>query len=67
MGKALDIYRDFIFLKKTGHDQVLAFDQVLMHIFTNYVPNKYKSFDDQDPPWMNDCTKSKIQQKKLSL
>ena len=34
-----------------------------MNIFTNYVPNKYNSFDDQDPPWMNDRIKSKIQQK----
>ena len=34
-----------------------------MNIFTNYVPNKYKSFDDQDLPWMNDCIKSKTQQK----
>ena len=34
-----------------------------MKIFTNYVPNKFKSFDDQDPPWLNDHIKSKIQQK----
>ena len=34
-----------------------------MNIFTNHIPNKYKSFDDQDPPWMNDRIKSKIQQK----
>ena len=35
----------------------------LMKIFTNYVPSKYKSFDDQDPTWMNDRIKSTIQQK----
>ena len=34
-----------------------------MSIITNYIPNKYKSFDDQDPPWMNDRFKSRIQQK----
>ena len=62
--KALDLVKwDLIFLNKTVHGQVLAFDQVLMNIFINYVPNKYKSFDDQDPPWMNDCIKSKNQQK----
>ena len=54
---------EFIFLNKTVHDQVLALDQVLMNIFANYVPNKYKFFEDQDPPWMNDRIKSKIQQK----
>ena len=54
---------DFIFLNKTIHDQVLDFDQVLMNIFTKYVPNKYKYVDNQDPPWMNDHIKSKIHQK----
>ena len=35
-----------------------------MNIFTNYIPTKHKSCDDQDPPWMNERAKSKIQQKK---
>ena len=62
--KALDLVNwDLIFLNKTVHDQVLAFDQVLINIFTNYIPNIYKSFHDQDLPWMNDRIKSKIQQK----
>ena len=62
--KALDLVNwDFIFLNKTVHDQVLAFDQVLINMFTNYIPNIYKSFHDQDLPWMNDRIKSKIQQK----
>ena len=66
--KALDLVNwDFIFLNKNVNGQVLAFDQILMNIFINYVPNKYKSFDDQDPPWMNDHIKSKSQQKALSL
>ena len=48
--KALDLVNwDFIFLNKTVHDQFLALDQVLMNIFTSHIPNKYKSFDDQDP------------------
>ena len=34
-----------------------------MNIFTNYIPSKFKSFDDQDPTWMNDHIKSKVQQK----
>ena len=34
-----------------------------MNIFTNHVPKKYKYFDDQNPPWMKDHIKSKIQQK----
>ena len=59
--KALDLVNwDFIFLNKTVHDEVFAFDQVLISIFTNYIPKKNKSFDDQDPPWLNDRIKSKI-------
>ena len=54
---------DFIFLNKTVHDQALAFDQFLMDIYTNYITNNYNSFNNQDPPWMNDHIKLKIQQK----
>ena len=62
--KALDLVNwDFTFLNKTVHDQALAPDQVLMNIFTNFIPNRYKSFDDQDPQWMNDRIKLKIQQR----
>ena len=31
-----------------------------MNIFSNFIPNKYITFDDRDPPWMNDFVKSKI-------
>ena len=66
--KALDLVNwDLIFLYKTVHDKVFAFDQVLMNVFTCYLPNKYKSFDDQDPLWINDRIKSKIQQKDFLL
>ena len=45
----------------------LAFNQILMNIFTNYVPNKCKFIDDQDLLQMNDCIKSNIQQKTFYL
>ena len=31
-----------------------------MNIFSNFIPNKYITFDDRDPPWMNDFVKTKI-------
>ena len=31
-----------------------------MNIFSNFNPNKLVTFDDRDPPWMNDFVKSKI-------
>ena len=37
-----------------------AFNEVLLNIFRNYVPNKYITIVDKDPVWMNDFVKSKI-------
>ena len=34
-----------------------------MNIFSNFTPNKLVTFDDRDPPWMNDFVKSKIKLK----
>ena len=31
-----------------------------MNIFSNFIPNKYITFNDRDPPWMNDFVKTKI-------
>ena len=32
-------------------------------MFSNFVPNKILTFDDREPPWMNELIKSKIQWK----
>ena len=31
-----------------------------MKIFSNFIPNKYVTFNDRDPPWINDFVKTKI-------
>ena len=31
-----------------------------MNIFSNFIPNKQKTFDDRDLPWMNDFVMIKI-------
>ena len=31
-----------------------------MNIFSNFIPNKYITFDDKDPPWMTNYLKHKI-------
>ena len=49
---------------KTIFDEVIAFDPVLMNIFTNYILNKYMLFDDQGPPQLNDRVKLKIKKQK---
>ena len=54
----------FMFLNKNVHEQVSIFNNTLMNIFSNYIPNKYITIDDRDPPWMNETIKNKIKLKK---
>ena len=47
------------------NEQVATFNEVLLNIFRNYVPNKYITIDDKDPVWINDFVKSKIKANNL--
>ena len=52
---------------KDINSQVDLFNETLMNIFSNFIPNKIKTFRDSHPPWMHDDIKSKIKLKhKLS-
>ena len=55
---------NFLFSNKSVHEQVTIFNQTLMNIFSNYIPNKLITVDDKDPPWMNESIKKKIMAKK---
>ena len=52
-----------MFHLKSIHEQVNAFNDVVINIFTNFVHNKIIEIDDRDPPSMNDFIKNKIKQK----
>ena len=54
----------FMLLNKNVHEQVSTFNTTLMDIFSNYIPNKYITVDDKDPPWMTEAIKNKINLKK---
>ena len=54
----------FAFLNKNVHKQVSVFNNKLMNIFSNYIPNEYITIDDRDLPWMNKTIKNKIKLKK---
>ena len=54
---------EVMFNNKSVHKQVSIFKEILMNIFSNFTPNKLVTFDDRDPPWMNDFVKSKIKWK----
>ena len=51
------------FAKKTVHQQVNLLNEIILNIFTNFVPNKVITCDDRDPPWINDNIKNKIKWK----
>ena len=44
-------------------EQLKVFNNTLMNIFSNYIPNKYIICDDKDPVWMNEKIKEKINSK----
>ena len=41
------------------------FNDTILNVFKNYLPNKYLTIDDKDPEWMNGTIKAKINAKKL--
>ena len=51
---------EFLFSNKNVHQQVYIFNKTLMSIFSNFVPNKYVTFNDKDPPWRKHYLKHKI-------
>ena len=54
----------FMSLNQNVHKHVSVFNNTLMNIFIDYIPNKYITSDDRDPPWMNETFKNKIKLKK---
>ena len=59
--KAIELVNwNSLFSHKNVHEQVAIFNQTLMNIFSNYIPNKFITIDDKDPPWINEYIKRKI-------
>ena len=62
--KALDFVNwERLFGQVDINEQVMKFNEVILNVFRNYVPNKYVIIDDKDPIWMNDFAKTKIKTK----
>ena len=53
----------FMFSKKNTHEQVAIFNDILI-FFSNYIPKKYVTIDERDPPWMTEKIKNKINLKR---
>ena len=48
---------------KDIHAQVALFNETLLNIFSNFIPNRTKTFTYSDPPWMTEDIKNKIKLK----
>ena len=47
-----------LFNNKTVNKQVYIFNETIIKYFSNVVPNKRVTFDDNDPLWMSDFIKN---------
>ena len=45
------------------HQQVNLLNVLILNVFKNFVPNKFITCDDGDPPWINYNIKSKVNRK----
>ena len=45
------------------NEQVHLFNDTILNIFKNFIPNKILTFDDSDPPWINEQLKNLIRLK----
>ena len=41
---------EFLFSNKSVNQQVIIFNRTVMNIFLNFIPNKFVTFNDRDPP-----------------
>ena len=55
------------FNKKDIDAQVAVFNEIILNVFRNYVPNKFISIDDKYPVWMNETIELKIKAKKSNM
>ena len=52
-----------LFLNKDVHQQLRTLNDIVINVFSNFVPNKIVTFNDRDPPWMAEYIKTKIHQR----
>ena len=51
------------FANKTVESQVSEMNDLLLNIYSNYIPNKTVLCDDKDPPWMTNGIRTAIEMK----
>ena len=51
---------EFLISNKSANQRVIIFNGTVMNVFSNFVPNTFMTFNDQDTPWMTSSIKDKI-------
>ena len=55
INKAIEMFNwEKLFQNKNIHDQRKLFNETIVDIDSNYIPNKFIACNDKDPPWLND-------------
>ena len=49
-----------LFQNENIRDQLKLFNETIVNIVSNYIPNKFITCNDKDPPWLNDHIKQVI-------
>ena len=57
---------NLVFSNKGVSKQISIFNETILNIMTNFIPNETEIFNDQEHPWINNKVKIIIQEKKLS-
>ena len=52
-----------ILVHKTVESQVYELSNLLLNIYSNYIPNKTVLCDDKDPPWMTNGIRTVVKMK----
>ena len=52
-----------LFSGRNVNEQIYMFNKTILNIFKNFIPNKVETFDDGDPPWVNNHIKNLIRLK----
>ena len=64
INKAIEMFNwEKFFQNKNIHDHLKLFNETIVNIVSNYIPNKCITCNNKDLPWSNDHTKRLINQK----
>ena len=61
INKAIEMFNwEKLFQNKNIHDQLKLFNETIVNIVSNYIPNKFITCNEKDLPWLNDHIKRLI-------